>query len=74
MKLLISDRNRCVVCGFSELRIDEAVDRGPVTLAECPRCESRWTAAQPSQVVKAAARVGPLRSVTHPAPEIAPAA
>jgi hypothetical protein len=35
---------RCLVCGFTEVRTDEVVDRGVVFLAECPRCEHRWTA------------------------------
>ncbi len=34
---------RCLVCGCSEVRTDEVVDRGVVLLAECPRCEHRWT-------------------------------
>jgi hypothetical protein len=34
---------RCLVCGFAEIRTDEAVDRGLVVLAECPRCDHRWT-------------------------------
>jgi hypothetical protein len=34
---------RCLVCGFGEVRTDEVVDRGLVLLAECPRCEHRWT-------------------------------
>lgn len=38
---------RCLVCGFSEVRTDEVVDRGVVFLAECPRCEHRWTRPQP---------------------------
>jgi hypothetical protein len=45
---------RCRVCGFAEIRTDEAVDRGPVFLAECPRCDHRWTESlatlQPAQV------------------------
>jgi ribosomal protein S27AE len=36
-------RSRCGVCGFSEIRTDEVVDRGLVQLSECPRCEHRWT-------------------------------
>jgi hypothetical protein len=40
---------RCLVCGFAELRTDEVVDRGSVFLAECPRCEHRWTAHSPQQ-------------------------
>ena len=35
--------SRCLVCGFSEVRTDEVVDRGVVLLAECPRCRHRWT-------------------------------
>jgi hypothetical protein len=34
---------RCLVCGFAEIRTDEVVDRGVVLLAECPRCDHRWT-------------------------------
>ena len=33
---------RCRVCGFAEVRTDEVAERGLV-LAECPRCEHRWT-------------------------------
>jgi hypothetical protein len=35
---------RCRVCGSSEIRSDEVIDRGLLLLAECPRCEHRWTA------------------------------
>ena len=38
---------RCLVCGFAEVRTDEAVDGGVVFLAECPRCEHRWTSRTP---------------------------
>jgi hypothetical protein len=38
---------RCLVCGFAEVRTDEVVDRGLVFLAECPRCEHRWTSRAP---------------------------
>ena len=40
-------RVRCCVCGFSEVRTDEALDRGVIFLAECPRCEHRWTSQEP---------------------------
>jgi hypothetical protein len=43
MQSIQSGRTRCHVCGFTEIRIDEAVDRELVVLAECPRCEHRWT-------------------------------
>jgi len=34
---------RCLVCGFTEVRTDEVIDRGIVLLAECPRCQHLWT-------------------------------
>ncbi len=40
-------RLRCCICGFSEVRTDEVVDRGVIFLAECPRCEHRWTSQEP---------------------------
>ncbi len=50
---------RCLVCGSSEIRSDEVVDRGLVLLHECPRCEHRWTAsARVVSVLSARERVG----------------
>jgi hypothetical protein len=37
------------VCGFAEVRTDEVIDRGIVFLAECPRCEHRWTSRWPPE-------------------------
>ena len=56
--------SRCRVCGSSEVRTDEVVDRGAVLLAECPRCEHRWTqpAAGPFVVRPPARRVGEVSS------------
>lgn len=34
---------RCLVCGSSEVRTDEVEDRGWILLAECSRCDHRWT-------------------------------
>jgi hypothetical protein len=34
---------RCPVCDFRELRTDEVFHRGLLLLAECPRCEHRFT-------------------------------
>jgi hypothetical protein len=34
---------RCLLCGFREVRTDEAIDRGMLLLNECPRCDHRWT-------------------------------
>ncbi len=47
---------RCLVCGFTEVCTDEVVDRGVVLLAECPRCEHRWTAELPRPSARSAAR------------------
>jgi len=47
MQLASCNRVRCGVCGFSEVRTDEVIDRARVFLAECPRCEYRWTSASP---------------------------
>ena len=33
--------NPCPVCGCDELQIDEVLDRHPMLLVECPRCELR---------------------------------
>ncbi len=40
-------RLRSCICGFSEVRTDEVVDRSVLFLAECPRCEYRWTSQEP---------------------------
>jgi hypothetical protein len=37
----------CQRCGFSEIRTDEVVDGGVMYLAQCPRCEHRWTSREP---------------------------
>ena len=43
----INRRLSCCICGFSEIRTDEVLDRGVLFLAECPRCEHRWTSLEP---------------------------
>ncbi len=48
-------RLRCCICGFSEVRTDEVVDRGVLFLAECPRCDHRWTSPEPIAAHSAAA-------------------
>ncbi len=50
MDSAIRTQGRCLVCGFSEIRTDEVVDRGVVFLAECPHCEHRWTSLEPIAV------------------------
>jgi hypothetical protein len=49
--------SRCLVCGFTEVRTDEVVDRGVVFLGWCPRCDHRWTSRAPS--LRPAAVLGP---------------
>ena len=43
MQAMFRTTTRCQVCGFAEIRTDAVVDRIPMLLAECPRCEHRWT-------------------------------
>jgi len=50
---------RCLVCGFTEIRTDEVLDRGLVLLAECPRCEHRWTERPVAQLVPVQREAGP---------------
>ena len=60
---------RCLVCGSSEVRTDEVVDRGLVFLAECPRCEHRWTSPTPVEAPPAVERLParPLQEVASAA-------
>jgi ribosomal protein L37E len=61
---LADPRTRCAVCGFSEVRTDEVFDRVSereiagrwMLLAECPRCEHRWTSREPIAALGFAAR------------------
>ena len=39
--------SRCLVCGSTEVRTDEVVERGIVFLAECAHCDHRWTSPLP---------------------------
>jgi len=47
MRAIPRDTPHCRICGCSRMRTDEAVDRGPILLAECRRCGHRWTAPLP---------------------------
>jgi hypothetical protein len=47
MQAILRTLTRCLVCGSAEVRTDEVIDRGLVFLAECPRCEHRWTSRVP---------------------------
>lgn len=46
---------RCRVCGCEEVVTDDVIDASWLWLAECPRCDHRWTAtvAPPVQRVRA---------------------
>ncbi len=60
---------RCLVCGCSEVHTDEVFDHGWLLLAECPRCDHRWTRsdAPPARTIRA-------RPAVHLRPEVASAA
>ena len=61
---------RCGVCGCNEVCTDEVVlDQGRLQLAECPRCDHRWTSCgePPTRTIHA-------RRVLRLAPEVASAA
>jgi hypothetical protein len=52
---------RCAVCHGSDVLVDEVLDGGVLLLAECRRCEHRWTSrARPSarRPRRVAARTG----------------
>ena len=71
-------QGHCQRCGFSEVRTDEVVDRELMYLAECPRCEHRWTSREP--ILSMPARLEPIltggfhRVPARVAREILPAA
>ncbi len=58
MQTALRTLTRCLVCGFAEIRTDEVIDRGLVFLAECPRCEHRWTSPEPLRALPVARRAG----------------
>ncbi len=47
MRVLMHMPVRCPVCGCADVRSDEVIDRGLLFLADCPRCEHRWTSRAP---------------------------
>jgi hypothetical protein len=47
----------CRICGSAEVRTDEVMDGEALFLAECPRCDHRWTSRAPlARVRKVALR------------------
>ena len=68
LPMLLRAVRRCRVCGCCEIRTDEVVEGGIVLLAECPRCEHRFTQRiAPAPSLSPRARAAAVR-------EIAPAA
>ena len=61
---------RCLVCGSSEVRTDEVNHRGVLLLAECPRCQHRWT----EDVIPAIPAPAQVRPLARPRREVASAA
>jgi hypothetical protein len=57
MRAPLRTLRRCLVCGFTEIVTDEVVDRGIVLLAECLRCEHRWTERAPAPAPLRVARL-----------------
>ena len=52
---------RCLVCGFHDVHTDEVVNGDVIFLAECPRCDYRWTSHGPQPRVRIVAlRAKPL--------------
>jgi len=58
----------CSVCGSREVRIDAVEQSGWLLLAECPRCDHRWTQRFAGATARAAVKVA------APGPEVANAA
>jgi hypothetical protein len=59
----------CPVCGSREVRCDAVEHGGWIELAECPRCDHRWT----QQLAEAPAHA-PVRVTAVAVPEVANAA
>ena len=72
MQTALRTLTRCLVCGFSEVRTDEVIDRGVVLLAECPRCRHRWTEPRPAAAEGLAPPAAPV--LARPGREVASAA
>jgi hypothetical protein len=55
-------RPHCRVCAFADVRTDEVHFHEALLLAECPRCEHRWTAfaAPRSVAVRSALCLAPV--------------
>jgi hypothetical protein len=56
---------RCRVCGSSSLRTDEVVHVGRWLLAECERCQYRWTAELTDRPRSRGARRSPVAAVAR---------
>ena len=74
MQSMLESRLRCRVCGCAEVRTDEVVDTAVLALAECSRCEHRWTSAAPPRVSRSAPPMSVVRPVAALRPEVARAA
>jgi hypothetical protein len=60
---------RCLVCGCTEVRTDYVLDLGWIFLAECPRCDHRWT--RSGEPPARAIRVRPSESALREVPSAA---
>jgi hypothetical protein len=53
---------RCPVCGGSDLHFDEVMHAGALRLAQCARCEHRWTERPRSRWAELGARMSRART------------
>lgn len=60
---------RCRVCGCAEVRTDQVEELGGLLLAECPRCDHRWTRSDepPARAICARPTLGADREIASAA-------
>ena len=60
-------RVHCLVCGCADVRTDEVLQAELIYLAECPRCDFRWTSRAPRPSVRIVAVRQAVQRVPEPA-------
>ena len=64
-------RTHCRVCGFAEVRTDEVEWTHALLIAECPRCEHRFTQPAPPRPRAQTPAVRVVRRTEVPVPSAA---
>jgi hypothetical protein len=64
---IAAPRVQCLVCGCADVRTDEVLQRELIYLAECPRCDFRWTSRAPAPRVRIIAVRSAAQRVSEPA-------